>query len=570
MPFGLKNDEATYQRLVDKAFKKQIGRNLEVYVDDLAIKTRTKKEVIRDIEETFKTLRKINMQLNPKKYAFGMREGTFLGYKVDVDGLRVCPDKIKAVLNLPSPKCLKDVQNLNGKLSSLNRFLSKSAEKSLPFFKTLKRPRTSVKGQILADFIVERPKDDHLDTLMDDKEELSDPWILFTDGSSCMDGSGTGLIITNPKGIEFTYALRFMFNSTNNEEKYEALIADAKQDGIYQLCPFKKASTCRGTQEKSIDEKEVLKIAKEEGSTMMTPIYEYLTEEILLEEKRKARVICRKAGRYVIANGTLYKKSFLGPWLRCVGPLQANYVLREIHEGSCSMHYGPRSIMEKALRSGYYWPTMHTDAKNLIRECSSCQGIDIVGLFPEGPGKVKFIIVAIDYFTKWIEANPVATITGAQIKKFMWDNIVCRFRLPGEIIPENGKQFRDNPFKYWCEKLSLGVNLNLLEEKREQTTIQEARSKAKMGKYYNARVRSISFHPGDLVYRNNEESHAEDGGTLGPKWDRMKSQKHWAKEHTSLETTMEIPFHEHGTSATLRNVIRMKCKHLSHARQSSG
>ncbi|GJY01099.1 hypothetical protein Tco_0359251 [Tanacetum coccineum] len=122
-----------------KAFQKQIGQNLEVYVDDLVIKIRTEKEVIRDIEETFKTLREINMKLNPKNCAFGVRGGTILGYKVDADRLRVCPDKVEAVLNLPSPKCLKDVQKLNGKLASLNRFLSKSTEKSLPFFKTLKK-----------------------------------------------------------------------------------------------------------------------------------------------------------------------------------------------------------------------------------------------------------------------------------------------------------------------------------------------------------------------------------------------------------------------------------------------
>nr|GEV53847.1 reverse transcriptase domain-containing protein [Tanacetum cinerariifolium] len=126
-------------RLVDKAFQRQIGRNLEVYVDDLVIKSRTKNEVIRDIEETFKTLRKINMKLNPKKCAFGMREGAFLGYKVDANGLRVCSDKVEAVLSLTSPKCLKDVQKLNGKVASLNRFLSKSTEKFLPFFKTLKK-----------------------------------------------------------------------------------------------------------------------------------------------------------------------------------------------------------------------------------------------------------------------------------------------------------------------------------------------------------------------------------------------------------------------------------------------
>ncbi|GJX56561.1 reverse transcriptase domain-containing protein [Tanacetum coccineum] len=67
-------------------------------------------------------------------------------------------------------------------------------------------------------------------------------------------------------------------------------------------------------------------------------------------------------------------------------------------------------------------------------------GIDIAGPFLEGPGKVKFLVVAIDYFTKWIEAKPVATITGNQVKKIMWDNIVCRFGLPGEIISNNGKK----------------------------------------------------------------------------------------------------------------------------------
>ncbi|GJS68622.1 reverse transcriptase domain-containing protein [Tanacetum coccineum] len=139
MPFGLRNAGATYQRLVDKTFHGQIGRNLEVYVDDLVIKSRTEDEVVRDIEETFKTLRKINMKLNPKKCTFGVEEGMFLGYQVNTEGIKICPDKVDAVLSLQSPKCLKDVQKLNGKLASLNRFLAKSAEKSLPFFKTLKK-----------------------------------------------------------------------------------------------------------------------------------------------------------------------------------------------------------------------------------------------------------------------------------------------------------------------------------------------------------------------------------------------------------------------------------------------
>ncbi|GJZ87954.1 hypothetical protein Tco_0659736 [Tanacetum coccineum] len=95
--------------------------------------------------------------------------------------------------------------------------------------------------------------------------------------------------------------------------------------------------------EKQINEKEMLTIVEEEGCMWMTLVYKYLTKEILLEDKKEARVICRKAGRYAIINKILYEKSFLGPCLRCIGPLQANYVLREIHEGSYSMYTGPSS-----------------------------------------------------------------------------------------------------------------------------------------------------------------------------------------------------------------------------------
>ncbi|GKF55794.1 reverse transcriptase domain-containing protein, partial [Tanacetum coccineum] len=87
------------------------------------------------------------------------------------------------------------------------------------------QPRVSVKGQILTDFIVERPEEDSPDTLMEVEEALPEPWIFFTDGSSCIDGFGAGLILTNPEGMKFNYALRFRFDATNNKAEYEALIA---------------------------------------------------------------------------------------------------------------------------------------------------------------------------------------------------------------------------------------------------------------------------------------------------------------------------------------------------------
>ncbi|GKB75209.1 reverse transcriptase domain-containing protein [Tanacetum coccineum] len=125
--------------------------------------------------------------------------------------------------------------------------------------------------------------------------------------------------------------------------------------------------------EKSINTTEVLAVVEEEGDTCMTPIFKYLSDKTLPVEGKKARAVKRKSWRFSIINGILYKKYFLEPWLRCMGPLQANYVLREIHEGSCSMHAGTRSVMAKALRIGYYWPTMPKDTRKLIQACQDCQ-----------------------------------------------------------------------------------------------------------------------------------------------------------------------------------------------------
>ncbi|XP_071714716.1 uncharacterized protein [Rutidosis leptorrhynchoides] len=121
MPFGLKNAGATYQRVIDKAFKGQIGRNLEAYVDDLVIKSITEQGLLEDILETFASLRKINMKLNPSKCSFGEEEGKFLGHIITERGIRANPKKIEAIENMPSPRYKKEVQSLTGKLAALTR-----------------------------------------------------------------------------------------------------------------------------------------------------------------------------------------------------------------------------------------------------------------------------------------------------------------------------------------------------------------------------------------------------------------------------------------------------------------
>jgi hypothetical protein len=139
MPFGLKNAGATYQRLVNKMFQAQLGRNMEVYVDDMLVKSKESRDHIRDLHEAFATLKQYEMKLNPAKCAFGVSSGKFLGYMVSSRGIEANPEKIRAVLEMKSPKTTKQLQQLTGRLAALNRFISRSTDKCLPFFKILRK-----------------------------------------------------------------------------------------------------------------------------------------------------------------------------------------------------------------------------------------------------------------------------------------------------------------------------------------------------------------------------------------------------------------------------------------------
>ncbi|GKB28147.1 reverse transcriptase domain-containing protein [Tanacetum coccineum] len=279
----------------------------------------------------------------------------------------------------------------------------------------------------------------------------------------------------------------------------------------------------------------------------MTPIYNYLTEETLLAKKEKARAVRRKSG---------------------------------------SMHAGTRSMVAKAIRTRYYWPTMHVDARKMIRECQDCQvhrpvprnpqqkrtpimspwpfykwGIDIAGPFPKGAGKVKDnpfkdwceklcirqhfasikhpqanglveranrslgegIKAQLDERSKdWIEEIPhVLWAHRTLIKSSNGDTpFSLTYRTEAVIPTEIGMPtLRITEIEIVQNDEALEINLDLLEERKEQAAIREARSKAKMEKYYNSKVRNTIFKLGDLVYRNNDASHAKDSEKLSPKWE---------------------------------------------------
>ena len=159
------------------------------------------------------------------------------------------------------------------------------------------------------------------------------------------------------------------------------------------------------------------------------------------------------------------QEGFFTPILKCIVGKNTEYVLREVHEGICGNHIGARALAGKVLRQGYYWPTILRDVTDLVKRCKICQkhakisclpskpltsitspwpfqqwGLDILGPLPIGKGQCKFIIVVVDYFTKWVEAEPLATITEQKIHNFVWRAIIYRFGIPRALVSDNGKQ----------------------------------------------------------------------------------------------------------------------------------
>ncbi|CAL8153079.1 unnamed protein product [Prunus armeniaca] len=606
MPFGLKNAGATYQRLVNKIFKEQIGKTMEVYVDDMLVKAPKRADHIENLAKAFIILRKYNMKLNPSKCTFGVSSGRFLGYLVTQRGIEAHPNQIEAILNMKTPATTKEIQSLTGRAAALNRFLSRFTDKCRPFFKALKkghkdkwddecevafqnlktyltsppllskpipgedlyiylavsdsavssalireelgaqhpvfytskalldvetrypkmeklifslvvsarklrpyyqahriivitefplrsilhspdasqrlmkwaielsqydllyRPKTAIKSQALADFVVEftptaeeekmvtKSKEKADDTSPTDSNLPNDMWQLHVDGASNHKGAGAGVVIITPDGTLTTPSeelsikrlavysdSQLIANQASGEymakhprmvqylDKVQGLLKEFPTFTIQQVpraenthkdalaslgsaldTHFKRSILVEHHDRPSIEEIEPIDSMQiDEDPSWQDPIIDYLVNGNLPTDKSEARKVQQKAARYYMHGSKLICRSYSGPHLTCI-----------------------KSLAQKTLNVGYFWPTMRHDSAEYVKRCDRCQrykpipnlpaevyhpqnspwpfmqrAIDLVGPLPPAPAKKEMIIVATDYFTKWIEAEALSS-----------------------------------------------------------------------------------------------------------------------------------------------------------------
>ncbi|CAN1248849.1 Transposon Tf2-9 polyprotein [Linum perenne] len=445
---------------------------------------------------------------------------------------------IHIVTNLPLKSALRSM----GVAGRMSKWAVELSEYDVHF-----QPRTAIKAQALADFVVEG--------CVRAEGRPDDYWELYVDGASSKNGAGAGVVLKSPQGILHETALRFSKARTNNAAEYGALIAGlkmAKSMGVSHLKIFSDSAIVvnqlSGMYEvreetlvpyndqakialKAFETTEIHQVAREdnvhadalsklatalsfedgrmitvenekEGECMVisdqtnttppaafptdwrAPIRTFIETDALPADRALATNVRRRAARCILLDGEMYRKSSAGPYLRCLNDEEASFTLREIHQGVCGMHIGAKSLEKNVLLQGYYWPTIRRDFEELVKRCHKCQlfanthhlpstalqpivspwpfafwGMDLLGPFPEAVGKRKYIIVAVDYFTKWVEAEALASITAYQVQKFVLKNIITRFSLPLGFVCDHGTQFDCTAFLDFCQEFKIMVRL---------------------------------------------------------------------------------------------------------------
>jgi len=216
------------------------------------------------------------------------------------------------------------------------------------------------------------------------------------------------------------------------------------------------------------------------ADTWITPYQWYLADGVLPLDTTEVKRVKRSSSKFTLIDGDLFRFGFTHPVLVCVHGEQCTRIMSELHEGVCESHVGGRALASRVLRAGYYWPTLKEDCVGYAQRCKQCQQhadwhkappdelrsihspwlfytweIDILEPFPLAVWQLKFLIVAIEYFTKWVEAEPVAQITAHKVQQFVWKNIVCRVKVPKRLVSDNGTQFTSHQLKKLCEEMRI-------------------------------------------------------------------------------------------------------------------
>jgi ribonuclease HI len=367
---------------------------------------------------------------------------------------------------------------------------------------------------------------------------------MHFDGSKLLHGSGAGVTLKSPKGDELSYVLQIHFPTTNNIAEYEALLHGlcvAKEIGVQHIMccgdsdlvaqqvagTYKARNKVMAAYRDVVDEMpksfldyDIKHVRREDNMAADTlsklastrkavppgvflehlhvpsvkmvdpenlelassPVMAVLPSNPPWAEPYLEYLTNKKLKAYTIIDGQLYKRSTSGVFMKCISQVDGIEILREIHEGECGHHAAARSLVAKAFRHGFYWPTSKADADQIVKLCQGCQmyskqthmpattlhtipitwpfavwGLDMVDPLKIAPSGFKHLLVAVDKFMKW-EAKPIRKLHGKTGLKFVKDT-VFRFGIPHSIITDNGTNLSQGEVEEYCHHNGIRLDL---------------------------------------------------------------------------------------------------------------
>uniref|UniRef100_A0A2N9HVR6 Uncharacterized protein n=1 Tax=Fagus sylvatica TaxID=28930 RepID=A0A2N9HVR6_FAGSY len=394
-------------------------------------------------------------------------------------------------------------------------------------------PSEAIKGQALANFLADHPipADWELSDDFPDEDvlytEILPPWMMFFDGAARREESGAGVVFVSPQKHMLPFAFRLNEPCSNNVAEYQALIAglqmaldmkisylevygdsklvinqllthyEVRNEG---LVPYFRLATrlieefdgislehIPRSENKIADALANLattlalsarrKVSVVEDEDWRQPLIDYLEHGKLPDDSRHKTEVRRRAPRFIYYKDTLYRRSFDGLFLRCLGKGETDQAMEEAHSGVCGAHQSGPKLYHRIKRMGYYWPTIVKDCMDYAKRCEACQlhanyihqppeplhptvaswpfdawGLDVVGPLPKSSAGHLYILAATDYFSKWAEVISLKEVKKENVVNFIRTHLIYRYGVPRYIMTDNGKPFYNSLMDQLCEK----------------------------------------------------------------------------------------------------------------------
>eukprot|EP00253_Pinus_taeda_P028572 PITA_28572 len=488
MPFGLKNVGATFQMAMDIAFAKEIHEFLVVYLDDLTPFSKSDQEHLKHLRQIFMTCRKYGISLNPKKSLFGLKEGKLLGHIISKDSIRIDPERIEAILQIPYPRNIKELQAFLGKINFLRRFIPNLAEMIRLLSNMLKKD-AKVRWSLETKKAFESIKAALTQTPVLTSPQFDKDFIIF---SFALEHTIAVVLLqkddqANEKPIAFfSRALRDApLKYQIMEKQAYALVKAIKDSRVYILYSHVIAYV------PNYVVKDILTQEGLEGKRgkWIASILEYDIEikpTKLIKGQGLAKLMSETNLQALDINQLDNEQELATPQISETF-LQSPCIMKEFHAGDYGGHLYWKPTVDKILRVGYYWPSLFADVKKNFVSCHKCQifegkrkplplplkpisteqpfqqwGLDFIGeIHPSSSGQHKWILTATDYFTRWIEAIPCRQANDSTIIRFLEDNILSRFGCPEKIITDNAVAFKSRKMINFCHKFHITLGHSL-------------------------------------------------------------------------------------------------------------